>query len=449
MPRVEVITRPFVLILLRPCAAAAVFIFLAQVLVPAAAADLPRSGDDRQGYESADFVTKSKSLQQRRGAKADLIGISRNPPLGLPAVPFPADNPQTEAGIELGRKLFFDRRLSLNNTMSCAICHVPEMGFTNNELKTAIGLEGRRTRRNAPTLFNVAYKSRLFHDGREFSLENQVWSPLLARNEMANPSVGYVIGKIRALRDYDGLFERVFEREGVSIETIGKALAQYQRALLAADSPFDRWRYAGEAGALSQRQKRGFEIFAGKGGCVACHLVGERWALFTDNRWHNTGVGYDDSMNKDPPKTRVQLAPGVFTEVDGDVVRGVTQQPRQNDVGLYEITLDPADRWKYVTPTLRNVELTAPYMHNGSLLSLEEVIELYDRGGVPNENLSPLIRPLGLTAEEKAALREFLASLNGASVATLVADAFAASVGEWEYDTPPGGHVVQQREGGS
>ncbi len=448
MPRVEIITRLFVLIPDRLRAAVAVFIFLAQALVHGAAADLPRSGDDRRGYESGDFVTNSKSLQQRRGAKADLLGIFRTPPLGLPAVPFPADNPHTQAGIELGRKLFFDRRLSLNNTMSCAICHVPEMGFTNNELKTSIGLEGRRTRRNAPTLFNVAYKSRLFHDGREFSLENQVWSPLLARNEMANPSVGYVIGKIRGLRDYDGLFERVFKGEGASIETIGKALAQYQRVLLAADSPFDRWRYAGESGALSQRQKQGFEVFTGKGACSSCHLIGERSALFTDNLWHNTGVGYDESMNKDAPKTRVQLAPGTFIEVDDDVVRSVTQQPRQNDIGLYEVTLDPADRWKYVTPTLRNVELTAPYMHNGSLLSLEEVIEFYDRGGVPNENLSPLIRPLGLSVEEKAALRAFLASLNGGNVETLVADAFAAPVGEWEHNAPPGAHVVQQQERG-
>ncbi len=401
-------------------------------------AGLPRPGDNREGYESGSFVTRSESLEQRRGRKADLFAVFQASHPGLPPVSAPADNPTTAAGIELGRRLFFDRRLSLNNTMSCAICHVPEMGFANNELKTAVGFEGRRGRRNVPTLLNVAYKLRLFHDGREFSLENQVWSPLLARNEMANPSVGYVIEKIRGISEYDGLFEQAFKGRGVSIETIGRALAQYQRTLLAADSPFDHWRYAGEADALTARQKRGFEIFTGKGGCSSCHRVEKDFALFTDNLLHNTGIGYRESMDKEPFGTRVQLAPGVFAEVEGETVRRVTQQPRMNDLGQYEVTLNPDDRWKYVTPTLRNVELTAPYMHNGSLLTLEEVIEFYDRGGVANKNLSPLVRPLGLSGDQKKALRAFLGALNGAGVKTLVADAFEAPVGEWEHETVSG-----------
>ena len=416
-------------------AAYAVFLCFMQTAFSGAHADaeLPRSGDYREGYESGDFVTQSKSLKERRGRKTDLFALFQVPPLGLPPVPQPADNPVSPAGIELGRKLFFDRRLSLNNTMSCAICHVPEMGFTNNELKAAIGMEGRRGRRNAPTLLNVAYKSRLFHDGREFSLENQVWSPLLTHQEMANPSVGYVVEKIRKLKEYKGLFEKVFRGKGASLDTIGKALAQYQRTLLAADSPFDRWRYGG-ADTLSVQQQRGFEIFTGKGHCSSCHLVGKDHALFTDNLWHNTGIGYRESMLTDTPKTRVQLAPGVFTEIDDKAVRGITQQPRRNDLGLYEVTQDPGDRWKYTTPTLRNIELTAPYMHNGSLLTLDEVIDFYDRGGVANENLSPLLRPLELTPEEKAALQAFLSSLNGTNVKALVADAFAAPIGEWEHE---------------
>ena len=412
-------------------------VFLCSGQAGFADAELQRPGDDRRGYDFDDFVTKTKSLKERRGREADLLAIFQTPPLGLPAVLLPADNPETGDGIALGRKLFFDRRLSLNNTMSCAICHVPEMGFTNNQLKTAIGLEGRRGRRNAPTLFNVAYKTRLFHDGREFSLENQVWSPLLARNEMANPSVGYVIEKLRKLKDYERLFERAFGR-GISIETIGKAFAQYQRTLLAADSPFDRWRYAGEVDALSVQQKRGFEIFTSKGLCSSCHLIGEKSALFTDNLWHNTGIGYRDSMGRSESKTRVQLAPGLFTEVRDEAVRGITQQLKRNDLGLYEVTLDPADRWKYVTPTLRNVELTAPYMHDGSLLTLKDVIEFYDKGGAANENLSPLVRPLGLTASEKQDLRAFLAALNGKNVSVLVADAFEAPIGEWEQPREEG-----------
>jgi len=156
--------------------------------------------------------------------------------------------------------------------------------------------------------------------------------------------------------------------------------------------------------------------------------------LFTDNLWHNTGIGYRESMGYSNTGAKVQLAPGVFTEVGGTVVREMTQQPQRNDLGLYEVTQEPADRWKYVTPTLRNVGLTAPYMHDGSLLTLAEVVEFYDRGGVPNKGLSPLIRPLSLTAEEKTSLLEFLSAMTGANVATLVEDAFAAPIGEWEYE---------------
>jgi cytochrome c peroxidase len=145
-------------------------------------------------------------------AAVDAAALARmaQPPLGLPPVSLPAENPPSAAKIALGRKLFFDRRLSHNGTMSCAMCHVPEQGFTNNELATPIGVEGRGLRRNAPTMLNVAYQQPLFHDGRETALETQVISPLLARDEMANPSIGYVIAKIAALPDYAGLFERAF-----------------------------------------------------------------------------------------------------------------------------------------------------------------------------------------------------------------------------------------------
>ena len=425
----------------------AVVFALALVLTQTAIADvdLPRPGDDRAGYDSADYVSNSRSLQERVGREADLLAILRSRHLGLPGLPIDADNPATEAGIALGRKLFFDRRLSLNNTMSCAICHVPEMGFANNELRIAVGMEGRGGRRNAPTLFNVAYKTRLFHDGRESTLENQVWSPLLSRNEMANPSVGYVIDEIRSFGDYDGLFERTFLGKGVTVDTIGKALAQYQRTLIAAASPFDRWYYANEETAVSESQRRGFEIFSGKGGCTTCHLVGEDSALFTDNRMHNTGLGYDVAMHKGKGtiKRRLQLAPGVFTAIGDELVEELTQQPLRNDLGLYEITLNPADRWKYLTPILRNVELTAPYMHNGVFSTLDEVIEFYDKGGIPNEGLSPFIQPLGLTTGEKRDLSDFLLSLTSADTKVLVSDAFAAPVGAWGEDSAETTQAVQ------
>ena len=395
------------------------------------------AGDYKGGYESADYETRSRSLESRTGREADLYALMHNPPLGLPSPSSPRLNPPSPDGIALGRRLFFDRRLSLNNTMSCAMCHVPEMGFAHNELKVAVGFEGRATKRNAPTLLNIAYKTKLFHDGREFSLENQIWSPLLARNEMANPSVGHVIEKIRQIKEYPDIFEKVFGERGVSMETVSMAFAQYQRALLSANSRFDRWRYNAEKSLLNAEEQRGFEIFNGAGACSACHLIGERHALFTDNRLHNTGMGFNASMKKEAPRERVQLAPGVFVDVARDEIAGIGGPPTKvNDVGRYEITQDPGDRWKYVTPTLRNVALTAPYMHNGELLTLEAVVEFYDRGGVPNESLSPLIRPLGLTPADKKALVAFLHALTGGNTAELVSDAFAAPVGELRRDDP-------------
>lgn len=150
-------------------------------------------GDNKQGYENADYTTRSKSLLNRRGKPADLTDVLDNLPLGLPPVPFPENNLITPARVELGRKLFYDRRLSHNSTISCAMCHVPEQGFTVNEMATAVGIEGRSVRRNAPTIYNTAYAAKIFHDGRETSLEQQIWGPLLAANEMGNPSVGYVV----------------------------------------------------------------------------------------------------------------------------------------------------------------------------------------------------------------------------------------------------------------
>ncbi|MCS6920690.1 MAG: cytochrome-c peroxidase, partial [Elioraea sp.] len=210
-------------------------------------------------------------------------------PLGLPPPPVPKESPHGEAAVALGRKLFFDRRLSFNGTMSCGMCHVPEQGFTSNELATPLGVEGRSLRRNAPTLLNVAYQPLLFHDGREHALETQVWGPLLAANEMGNPSVGHVLARLRTLPDYRGAFERAFAGRGPSMETVGQALAAYQRSLLAGNSRFDRWRYGGDERALTAQEQEGFRLFTGKARCAVCHLVGARAALFTDFRFHNTG----------------------------------------------------------------------------------------------------------------------------------------------------------------
>lgn len=393
-------------------------------------------GDVKQGYEREDYRTRSQSLERRRGAPANLLAYLDAPPLGLPPIPVPPDNPVTAEKVALGRLLFFDRRLSHNGTFSCAMCHVPEQGFSSNELATAVGIEGRSVRRNAPTIYNVAYLERLFHDGRESTLEQQIWGPLLARNEMGNPSVGRVIERVSSIPEYRERFARAFGGRAPSMETLGRALASYQRLLVSANSAFDRWYFGQDDRALSAEQKAGFGLFTGRAGCSACHLVNPEFALFTDNRMHNTGIGYRRSMTESPATMRVQIAPGEHIEVSSNIVAEASEPP-PNDLGLYEITEHPDDRWKYRTPTLRNVALSAPYMHDGSIATLEGVIDFYDRGGVANELRDPLLRPLGLTGEEARQLVAFLHALTGGNVDALVADAFAVPVGNRRSEDPP------------
>jgi len=384
-------------------------------------------GDARDGYEQPGYRTDSLSLEARRGRETDLMVVLDKPPLGLPPIPVPENNPVTADKVRLGRKLFFDRRLSANNTISCAMCHIAEQGFAQNELRTSVGIEGKSVRRNAPTIYNTAFLSRLFHGGRETSLENQVWQPLLADNEMGNLSIGVTIERIERLEDYDGLFERAFGRKA-DVQTVGMALASYERMLVSGDSAFDRWFYGNETSALSPAAIRGFELFRGKGGCTGCHSVSSNFALFTDNDFHNTGIGYFATMRPPDKELDILLAPGHSERVGTDVLRS-TGTTTFRDLGRYEVTGLPADRWKYRTPSLRNIALTAPYMHDGSLSSLRDVLKFYNRGGVPNEVLDPRIKPLGLTDTDINDLLAFLASLTGSNIDSIVADAFAAPVG--------------------
>lgn len=387
------------------------------------------AGDSKQGYESRDYITNSLSIKSRKGKETNLLRFVENPPLGLPEVPIPDDNPLTEEKVQLGKKLFFDRRLSLNNTISCAICHVPEQGFTNHEILTAVGFEGRSVKRNAPTIYNTAYFTKLFHDGRETSLENQAWQPMLAKNEMANPSIGALIEKIKSIKDYDGLFESAFDGEEANLNTVPKAIASYERTLVSGNSPFDRWYFGKEKAAMSESAIRGFDLFNGKAQCTTCHTVADDHALFTDNALHNTGIGWERAMKKEPETTRVQVAPGRYLEVKSSVISSVAKVP-EGDLGHYEVTQDPDDRWKYRTPSLRNVALTAPYMHDGSLSTLEEVVKFYNQGGIENEVQSPLINPLNLTQREMNDLVDFLKSLNGDNVAEIISDSFATPIGD-------------------
>jgi len=386
-----------------------------------------KPGDNKQNYAQQGYKTQSIALNQRQGKATDLYANTQQIPLGLPPLPAPQNNRITKDKIALGRKLFYDRRLSLNNTFSCAMCHIPEQGFSSHEMATAVGIEGRSVGRNSPTLYNVAYAKLLFHDGRENSLEQQVWAPLLAHNEMGNPSIGYVIDKIKSLSDYAGLFEKSFAKEPDMLN-IGQAISSYERSLNSANSPFDQWFFGKKANSVNDAVQHGYQLFTGKAACSTCHTLNDDFALLTDHQFHNTGIGYRESMLKEPEKQTVQVAPGVFIKVDRQDLSAISET-KANDLGRYEITQDPQDRWKYKTPSLRNIDLTAPYMHNGSLSSLEEVIRFYNQGGVDNENLDSLIKPLNLTEIEINDLAEFLQALTGSNVPELVSDAYAAPIG--------------------
>ena len=399
--------------------------------------NLSGPGDNKEGYETDAYVTNSLSLEDRKGKKTDLIKYVTKKQLGLPLVIIPVNNQISREKIELGKKLFFDRRLSLNNTVSCAMCHVPEQGFTNNEIKTAVGLEGRSNLRNTPTILNIAFSKFLFHDAREYSLENQVWQPVLAHSEMAMPSFGFTIRKLELIPGYKKLFNKAFPGEGINMETFGKAIASYERSLISGNSKFDKWYYGKDENAVNEKVKKGFDVFMGKGNCASCHTVGKKTALFFDNKLHNTGIGYAESMGLlENKKTRVQLAPGKYVDVDNDIIKSVNQQKRMNDLGLYTITENPSHRWLFRTPTLRNISLTAPYMHNGEFASLDEVIDFYDKGGVKNELLSPMIKSLNLSSNEKKNLRLFLESLVGENINILIADAIATPVGDLTKEDP-------------
>ena len=334
-------------------------------------------------------------------------------PLGLPPVPFPAEDRPTGAKISLGEKLFFDRRLSANGTMSCAMCHVPEQAFTVNELTTAVGIGGASLRRNAPTVLNIGYHPQLFHDGRTQSLEAQAWEPLLASDEMGNQSADQVLDRLRGFADYRGMFEAAFDGKAPSVATVGQALASYQRSLVSGDSRFDRYRYGGEPAALSDTEKIGYLVFLGKGRCAGCHLIGNTAALFSDFQFHNTGIGHQASRQSgQQQQVSVRLAADQTATLTAEDLKRLAVQP-PSDLGRFEVTQQDADRWAYKTPMLRNVELTAPYMHDGSLPTLEAVIDYYDQGGSHVQGQSPLVAPIGMTPIEKRGLRAFLSALTG------------------------------------
>lgn len=330
-------------------------------------------------------------------------------PLGLPEKTWTDGSPEQ---IALGKKLFSDRRLSFNNTLSCSMCHLTENGFASNQTSRAIGIEGRTGRRNAPSILNVAYQKTFFHDGRETDLAQQAWLPLLDHAEMGNTSFGMVIDRIRSYSDYDNLFEKAFNGEGPTMHSVGTAIAAFERTLLSGNSRFDRWYFGKDETALTQAEKDGFEVFSGKGRCTQCHLIDSDSAIFTDHLFHDTGIGYYQTQSLGTGTFKVQLTPDTFISITDKLVSSASE-PWKNDLGRFEVTVNPEDRWAFKTPSLRDVSRTGPYMHEGSLQHLEDVVDFYDRGGIPHDGMSDKIAPLGLTATEKANLVAFLKTLDG------------------------------------
>jgi cytochrome c peroxidase len=294
---------------------------------------------------------------------AAVMALPAAEPLGLPAVVHPKDNPPTPEKIALGKQLYFDGRLSADDKVSCASCHDPAKGYSNGE-QFATGVEGKKGGRNSPTVINAAYQRFQFWDGRAQSLEDQALGPIQNPIEM-NLSLEAVVAKLNAIEGYKKQFQQVFGTE-VTSAGIAKAIAAYERTLLSGDAPYDKFK-AGDKAALSEPAQRGMKLFFGKANCSACHAG----ASFTDSGFHNIGV------------------PGT-------------------DEGRLSITKFVGDKGSFRTPTLREIARTAPYMHDGSMKTLEEVVAHYNKGGTAHEQLDEEIFPLKLTNEQMADLVTFM-----------------------------------------
>ncbi len=294
-------------------------------------------------------------------------------PLGLLPIQWPQDNPYTKEKASLGKLLYFDKRLSMDGTVSCAMCHHPKFAFADG-LAVSKGIKGQIGGRSAPTVFNRAYSLAQFWDGRAATLEEQAKGPMINPIEMGNTHEA-LVKNLTNVPGYRTLFKSVFGTDELTIDHVAKAIATYERTVLSGNSPYDRWK-AGNKKAMTADQVRGKDIFFGKGRCDACH----EGINFTSNSFHNIGVGTDKA---------------------------------HPDEGRFIVTKNLADWGAFKTPTLREVARTGPYMHDGGMKTLEEVVDFYDKGGLPNKNLDKTIRKLDLTTQEKQDLVAFLKALNG------------------------------------
>ena len=317
-------------------------------------------------------------------APAKPIGtpVSIPTPLGLPPIPIPDNNPPTAETIALGRRLYYDTHLSADNTVACANCHSPTLAFADGR-PVSVGVNGKTGSRNAPTVLNAAYHPLQFWDGRAKSLEDQAGGPIQNPVEM-NQSHDVMVAKIGKMTEYQAAFDKAFGPGPITVEKVEMAIASFERTMVSGNSPFDRYQYGGDKTALSAAAIRGLAIFRdkAKGNCATCHTIEDKYALFTDGKFHNIGVGVD---------------------ANGEL----------KDQGRYDQTHLEGDRGAFRTPTLRNVAKTAPYMHDGSVKTLKDVVDFYVGGGTSNPQLDKEIKELKLTGQERQDLVAFLESLTG------------------------------------
>jgi cytochrome c peroxidase len=317
-----------------------------------------------------------------------------DPFLGLPPLSIPKDNQQSVAKIELGRLLFNDARFSGDNTISCASCHQRKKGFADG-LKTPLGINDQTGNRNAPSILNAAFYTTFFLDGRAKTLEDQVLGPFLNPVEHGLNDFKKIISTVQSDSEYRKLFQQVFNisKDQITIAYVSKAIASFERTLIAGNSTFDQYYFGRDKNRLSASAARGLRLFRRKGNCANCHEISWNNALFTDNRFYNIGVGMQ------------RLNP------DNAIDASDLSAAQRSELGRYNVTHQLQDIGKFKTPTLRNISLTAPYMHDGSMASLEDVVEYYDKGGESNKFLDAAIYPLHFSKQEKADLVEFLKAL--------------------------------------
>ncbi len=336
-------------------------------------------------------------------------------PLGLPPVPIPADNPQTPEKIKLGDKLFHDARFSADGKVSCATCHEVSKGFTDN-LPVSKGFNALTGTRNAPTVWNSAYMTSLFWDGREPDLEGQSKQPPINPVEGGLQNHQPILKVIRSDADYPASFKAVFDvtPDNITMQHVAKAIASFEREQVSGNSAFDLFRYANDDTAMTSSQIRGHAVFVGQGRCVSCHVIEQTNALFTDNRFHNIGVGFKRIQGKEAETAAAFL---VSKRAGANVDETVLTMENMSELGRFAVTENLTQVGAFKTPTLRNIELTAPYMHDGSLETLEDVVNFYNNGGRVKETdpfsgfVSGGIRQLNLDDQQKKDLVEFMKAL--------------------------------------